>query len=146
MSNPRGDGCFGASFAFVVGGGIDVCGTVDSDGNITVSVSGDLLLGFYIGLPGPSAGISMTSALISLALNKPAKKGFAMTGEITLTGEVLAVGGIREKLVAAQRTGIKSIILPSANEGDVKELPKHITKGLKIHFAKRYDDVYKILF
>jgi len=88
----------------------------------------------------------MTSALISLALNKPAKKGFAMTGEMTLTGEVLAVGGIREKLVAAQRTGIKSIILPAANEGDVKELPKHITKGLKIHFAKRYDDVYKILF
>jgi len=95
---------------------------------------------------GPSAGISMTSALISLALNKPAKKGFAMTGEITLTGEVLAVGGIREKLVAAQRTGIKSVILPSANEGDVKELPKHITKGLKIHFAKQYDDVFKILF
>jgi len=95
---------------------------------------------------GPSAGISMTSALLSLALNKPVKKDFAMTGEITLTGKVLPVGGIREKLIAARRVGIKQVILPEANEGDVKELPKHIVKGLKIHFAGKYDDVYKILF
>jgi len=95
---------------------------------------------------GPSAGISMTSALLSLALKKPVQKDFAMTGEITLTGKVLPVGGIREKLIAARRVGIKSVILPDANRGDVKELPKHITRGLKVHFAASYDDVYKILF
>jgi len=95
---------------------------------------------------GPSAGISMTSALLSLALNKPVKKDFAMTGEITLTGKVLPVGGIREKLIAARRVGIKQVILPQANESDVKELPKHIVKGLKVHFASTYNDVYNILF
>jgi len=95
---------------------------------------------------GPSAGISMTSALLSLGLKKPVKKDFAMTGEITLTGKVLAVGGIREKLIAARRVGIKQVILPAANESDVKELPKHIVKGLKIYFASSYDDVYNILF
>jgi len=95
---------------------------------------------------GPSAGISMTSALLSLALNQAVKKDFAMTGEITLTGKVLPVGGIREKLIAARRVGVKEVILPDANRGDVKELPRYITKGLKIHFAKSYDDVYKVLF
>jgi len=95
---------------------------------------------------GPSAGISMTSALLSLALNKPVKKAFAMTGEITLTGEVLPVGGIREKLIAARRIGVKEIILPEGNKRDVAELPKHIVAGLKIHHAGHYDDVFKLLF
>ncbi len=95
---------------------------------------------------GPSAGISMTSALLSLALKKPVKKTFAMTGEITLTGEVLPVGGIREKLIAARRIGVKEVILPEGNRRDVSELPKHIVSGLKIHHAGHYDDVYDILF
>ncbi len=95
---------------------------------------------------GPSAGISMTSALLSLALKKSVRKSIAMTGEITLTGEVLPVGGIREKLIAARRIGISEVILPEGNRRDVAELPKHIVKGLKIHHASRYDDVYKILF
>jgi len=95
---------------------------------------------------GPSAGISMSSALLSLALNKPVKKDIAMTGEITLTGKVLPVGGIREKLIAARRVGVKQVILPEANAGDVKELPKHITKGLKVHFAATYDQVFAVLF
>ena len=95
---------------------------------------------------GPSAGISMTSALLSLALKKSVRKSIAMTGEITLTGEVLPVGGIREKLIAAQRIGIKEIILPEGNRRDVAELPKHIIKGLKIQHASRYDDVFEILF
>ena len=88
----------------------------------------------------------MTSALLSLALKKSVRKSIAMTGEITLTGEVLPVGGIREKLIAAQRIGIKEVILPEGNRRDVTELPKHIVKGLKIHHASRYDDVYEILF
>ena len=95
---------------------------------------------------GPSAGISMTSALLSLALKKSVKKSFAMTGEITLTGEVLPVGGIREKLIAARRIGVKEIILPDGNRRDVSELPKHIVAGLKIHHAAHYDDVYRLLF
>ena len=95
---------------------------------------------------GPSAGISMTSALLSRALKKSVRKSIAMTGEITLTGEVLPVGGVREKLIAAQRIGIKEVILPEGNRRDVDELPKHIVKGLKIHHASRYDDVFKILF
>jgi len=95
---------------------------------------------------GPSAGISMTSALLSLALNKSAQKTVAMTGEITLTGEVLPVGGIREKLIAARRIGIKQIILPEGNRQDVDEVPKHITTGLKIFHASRYDDVFNQLF
>ncbi|MFK7892469.1 MAG: endopeptidase La [Granulosicoccus sp.] len=95
---------------------------------------------------GPSAGISMTSALLSLALNKSVKKNIAMTGEITLTGEVLPVGGIREKLIAARRVGVKSVILPEGNRRDVSELPKHICSGLNIHHATNYDEVFGILF
>lgn len=95
---------------------------------------------------GPSAGITMTSALLSLALQKAIKKSFAMTGEITLTGEVLPVGGVREKLIAARRIGVKEIILPEGNRRDVSELPKHIVAGLKIHHAGHYDDVFKLLF
>ncbi|MEE9321348.1 MAG: endopeptidase La [Granulosicoccus sp.] len=95
---------------------------------------------------GPSAGISMTSALLSLALKKIVRKSIAMTGEITLTGEVLPIGGVREKLIAARRIGIKEIILPEGNRRDVKELPKHIVQGLKIHHAAKYDDVFNILF
>jgi len=95
---------------------------------------------------GPSAGITITSAMLSLALNKPVKKHLAMTGELTLTGEVLPIGGVREKLIAARRLGIKEVILPAGNERDVQELPKHIVKGLKIYYAVNYDDVFKRLF
>lgn len=95
---------------------------------------------------GPSAGISMTSALLSLALNKSVQKSIAMTGEITLTGEVLPVGGVREKLIAARRIGIKQIILPEGNRRDVMEVPKYITSGLKIHHASHYNDVFDYLF
>ena len=95
---------------------------------------------------GPSAGISMTSALLSLALNKSVRKSFAMTGEITLTGEVLPVGGVREKLIAARRIGVKDVILPEGNRRDVSELPEHIVKGLKIYHASHYEDVFAILF
>lgn len=95
---------------------------------------------------GPSAGISITSALLSLALNKSVRKSFAMTGEITLTGEVLPVGGIREKLIAARRIGVKQVILPEGNRRDVGELPEHIVSGLRIHHAGHYDDVFDLLF
>ncbi|MFK8081999.1 MAG: endopeptidase La [Granulosicoccus sp.] len=95
---------------------------------------------------GPSAGISITSALLSLALNKKVKKSFAMTGEITLTGEVLPVGGVREKLIAARRIGVKDVILPEGNRRDVTELPAHLVSGLTIHHASQYTDVFDVLF
>ena len=95
---------------------------------------------------GPSAGITMASALLSLVLNKKIKAKFAMTGELTLSGTVLAVGGIREKVIAAKREGINNIILPQAVEGRFKRFPAHIKKGLKIHFVKHYDEVFNLIF
>lgn len=95
---------------------------------------------------GPSAGCTMVTALLSLALDKSIKQNVAMTGEITLTGQVLPVGGIREKCIAAKRSGIKFIILPNDNRKDWDELPDHIKKDLAPHFASHYDDVYHICF
>lgn len=95
---------------------------------------------------GPSAGVSMASALLSLARNEAPKKGVAMTGELTLTGQVLAIGGVREKVIAARRQKIMELILPDANKGHYEELPDYLKKGLTIHFAKHYKDVVKVLF
>lgn len=95
---------------------------------------------------GPSAGVTMATALLSLALNQKPTRPIAMTGELTLTGQVLAVGGIREKVIAARRVGIKELILPHANKRDFDELPDYIRDGIVVHFAKRYDDVFKIAF
>ena len=95
---------------------------------------------------GPSAGITITTAIVSLALGKTITRPLAMTGEITLTGEVLPVGGIREKIIAARRLGIKEIILPKGCAPDFEMLPGHIKEGITFHFAKKYKDVYKIVF
>lgn len=95
---------------------------------------------------GPSAGVTVSSALLSLALNKAPRKNLAMTGEITLTGEVLAVGGIREKIIAARRQSIKDILLPQANRGDFDELPEYLKKGLNVTFADHFRDVVKVAF
>ncbi|SEH07894.1 endopeptidase La [Candidatus Venteria ishoeyi] len=95
---------------------------------------------------GPSAGITMTSALISLGLNKTIKHGFAMTGELSLTGEVLPIGGIQEKVIAARRVNIFKLIVPHANKGDFEELPEHIREGVHAHFVKNYKEVFKLLF
>lgn len=95
---------------------------------------------------GPSAGVTIASSLLSLAMNKAPKKGYAMTGELSLTGQVLAIGGIKEKTIAARRMGIFNIICPKANEDDVKELPKEVTEGVNYYFADTYDDVAKVIF
>ncbi|MCG7907089.1 MAG: AAA family ATPase, partial [Candidatus Thiodiazotropha taylori] len=94
---------------------------------------------------GPSAGITMASALLSLARKRPVRN-IAMTGELTLTGQVFPVGGIREKVIAARRTGIKELILPEDNRSDYEEVPDHIRKGLKVHFASVFEDVVPLLF
>ncbi|MBV7564609.1 MULTISPECIES: endopeptidase La [unclassified Pseudomonas] len=95
---------------------------------------------------GPSAGITIASALLSLARNQAPKKGVAMTGELTLTGQVLAIGGVREKVIAARRQKIHELILPEANRGSYQELPEYLKQGLTVHFAKRFSDVAKVLF
>ena len=95
---------------------------------------------------GPSAGVTMATALLSLARNRRPVRKLAMTGELTLTGEVLPVGGIREKVIAAKRSGIRELILPEANRGDFEELPEHIQEGMMAHFASRYSDVAPVVF
>lgn len=95
---------------------------------------------------GPSAGVTIVTALLSLALNKPVKKDLAMTGEISLTGKVLPVGGIKEKTIAAKRSNVKTIILPDENKKDYDDLPKFITDGLDVHFVSTYKEVYELVF
>ncbi|MEE4462361.1 endopeptidase La, partial [Azotobacter chroococcum] len=95
---------------------------------------------------GPSAGISMASALLSLARNQAPKQDVAMTGELTLTGQVLAIGGVREKVIAARRQKLFELILPEANRGDFEELPDYLREGLTVHFARRFADVARVLF
>jgi len=95
---------------------------------------------------GPSAGVTMASALLSLARNQAPKKGVAMTGELTLTGHVLPIGGVREKVIAARRQKIFELILPEPNRGNFEELPDYLKEGLTVHFAKRFSDVAKVLF
>ncbi|QIZ76451.1 endopeptidase La [Ferrimonas lipolytica] len=95
---------------------------------------------------GPSAGVTMATALLSLALNKAPLAGIAMTGELSLTGQVMPVGGIREKVIAAKRQKIKTVILPEANRGDFDELPDYVKEGITAHFAEQYAQVAKIMF
>ncbi|MGJ8515883.1 Lon protease 1 [Carnimonas sp. LMG 33810] len=95
---------------------------------------------------GPSAGVTMATALLSLARNRAIKPGVAMTGELTLTGKVLPVGGIREKVIAARRSNIFELVLPKANQRDYDELPGYVKKGVTVHFAARYNDVAKVVF
>jgi ATP-dependent Lon protease len=95
---------------------------------------------------GPSAGITMATALLSLARNEAVKTPMAMTGELSLTGQVLPVGGIREKVIAARRIGIKEVILPEDNRKDYEELPDYLKEDMKAHFAKHFDDVARLTF
>lgn len=95
---------------------------------------------------GPSAGITMATALLSLARGQQPSRPLAMTGELTLTGQVLPVGGIREKLIAARRVGIHEIILPEGCRGDAEELPEHIREGLTLHFVERFRQVVDLVF
>jgi ATP-dependent Lon protease len=93
---------------------------------------------------GPSAGIAMATALVSNFLGIPVRKDFAMTGELTLKGEVLAVGGLNEKTVAALRAGIKEVIIPKAVAQSIKELPREVRSGLKIHTVADMRDVLRL--
>ncbi len=93
---------------------------------------------------GPSAGVSMVTSLVSLLTKKPVKEKVAMTGEITLRGNVLPIGGVKEKVTAAHRSGIKEVILPDLNRKDLEDVPEHVSKDLIFHFAKEIGDVLKV--
>jgi len=93
---------------------------------------------------GPSAGVTMLTALASLLTGKPVKSKLAMTGEVTLRGSVLPVGGIKEKVLAANRSGIKEIIIPKENQNDLDEIPEKIKKHTKFHLVTRMDEVLEI--
>jgi len=90
---------------------------------------------------GPSAGITMATSLASIFMNAPVNHKVAMTGEITLQGRVLPIGGLKEKILAAKRAGIKEIILPKRNEKDLEDIPKNIRKVMKFHLAEKMDEV-----
>lgn len=95
---------------------------------------------------GPSAGITITTAIISVLSGKEVRQDIAMTGEITIRGEVLPVGGIKEKVIGAHRVGIREVILPIDNKSDADDIPREISKDMKIYFASKYEDVEKIVF
>jgi len=92
---------------------------------------------------GPSAGCTMITAMMSLAMNKPVKPNLAMTGEVTLTGRVLPIGGVKEKTIAARRSGVKTLIFPEGNKKDYDELSEDIREGLEVYFVSTYEEVYQ---
>jgi ATP-dependent Lon protease len=92
---------------------------------------------------GPSAGVTMATALASVFTNEPVKKNLAMTGEVTLRGRVLPIGGLKEKALAARRAGITTVIIPKLNEKDLDDIPKEIRKGLNFVLAETMDDVIR---
>jgi len=95
---------------------------------------------------GPSAGVTIVTSMLSLGLNHPVRADLAMTGEVSLNGKVLAVGGLKEKTIAARRAGCKQLIFPHANRRDFDELPEYLKEGLEVSFAIDYDDVFKVAF
>jgi ATP-dependent Lon protease len=95
---------------------------------------------------GPSAGITMVTSLLSLLTDTPVLNNLGMTGELTLTGRILPIGGVKEKMVAARRSGLKVLIFPKDNMRDYEELPEYIRKGLVIHFVEHYNEVFHIAF
>src|SRR6056297_3040245 len=95
---------------------------------------------------GPSAGVTMATALISLAIGKTIKTRLGMTGELSLTGQVLPIGGLKEKTIAARRHNLKHIVMPAKNERDLDEIPEKVRKGISFHPVERMDDVLEIVF
>ncbi len=95
---------------------------------------------------GPSAGITMTTALLSMITGKPVVKKLGMTGELTLTGRILPIGGVKEKTIAVRRAGLKKVIFPEGNRKNFEELPDYLKEGLEVYFASDYKDVYRVAF
>ena len=95
---------------------------------------------------GPSAGIAITTTLLSLAIDKAIPKDIGMTGEITLNGKVLPIGGVEVKTLAAKREGLKRLVFPESNAKDIEKLPDSVKKGLEFTLAKDYSEVAEFVF
>ena len=95
---------------------------------------------------GPSAGVTIATSLIGLALGKSTIQALGMTGEISLNGKVLKIGGVKEKTMAASREGLKILIFPASNRKDVERLPDYIKEGIRFHFVEEYIDLFKIVY
>lgn len=95
---------------------------------------------------GPSAGITIVTAILSVLTGRKVRQDIAMTGEVTITGEVLAIGGVKEKVIGAHRAGVREVILPEDNRVDESDIPAEVAKTMKIHFVKTYDEVEKLVF
>jgi len=93
---------------------------------------------------GPSAGVAMATALASLLTGRPLKQRVAMTGELTLRGKVMPIGGVKEKVLAAKAAGITTVILPERNRGDLADIPEEYTEGLEVIFASTIDEVLAV--
>ena len=106
---------------------------------------------FHINVPegatpkdGPSAGIAMVTSIVSSITNIPVNREIAMTGEVTITGQVLQIGGLKEKLLAAHRAGVKKVLIPKENEKDLVDIPKKVREDIKITVVENVDEVLKI--
>jgi len=93
---------------------------------------------------GPSAGVTISTSLVSALLQVPVRKDVAMTGEINLRGRVLPIGGLKEKLLAAYRAEMKTVICPKENEKDLHDVPKHVIKSMELVFASTIDEVLRV--
>jgi ATP-dependent Lon protease len=93
---------------------------------------------------GPSAGIAVTLAIASTLSNRPVRHDISMTGEVTLRGKVLEIGGVKEKVLAAHRAGIRDVILPRGNERDLRDVPVDVRSGITFHFVERMDEVIQL--
>jgi ATP-dependent Lon protease len=95
---------------------------------------------------GPSAGVTMTTAFVSLLRGEPMRSDVAMTGEVTLHGRVLPIGGVKEKVLAAHRAGVKHVILPEGNREDADDIPENVLDDVELHFASSVEDVLAVAF
>ena len=93
---------------------------------------------------GPSAGVTMTTALVSLLTGRPMRPEVAMTGEVSLTGRVLPIGGVKQKLLAAHRGGLEEVVLPADNEADLDDVPEHVLEDLQVHLVSEVDEVLDV--
>ena len=95
---------------------------------------------------GPSAGITMASCLLSLATDRKIRKNLAMTGELSLVGQVLPIGGLKEKVIAAKRNQIREIIIPAQNDKDLADIPEHVKRGIRFRCVQSMDEVLEKIF
>src|SRR6185295_14283529 len=93
---------------------------------------------------GPSAGVTIATALVSAMSGRPVRRDVSMTGEITLTGRVLPIGGVKEKVLGAHRAGVRHVILPERNAADLVDVPEEVLKDLDVHLARTLDDVLEV--